>query len=282
MPSKNKTKLNSRSNIPLVLVIIAVVLVLGGIAAFLFRKTGTEGIAADQSAEQTVEVIKAHVSAQSVPYKTSPYHYGHEPGNYMRPIQLPGYDFRVFPTQASLIKLVSGAADQARIESFLGKGYTKKVLVDKTVQTAVEYDSQLVVCYLEVPTTVSNLPTVFGCADVLSYAQNAYKIKPLAELDTFIADSTALDTPYTPAQTGSPYQIVFLPATGSLGLMRPSNLDAIQRFHLVPSNAAFYRSPSTKSWTFIGFGFFNTYADLCSSRDTLTYVIQTALQVVCK
>ena len=283
MPAKNKIKPNNRLNTSLILVIIATVLVLIGIATLLFRKTGTEGIAGDQSAEQTIEVIKAHVSANSLTYSTSPYRYGHEPGNYMRPIQLPGYDFRVFPTQASLIKLDSGAADQAKIESYLGKGYTKKVLIDKTVQTAVEYDSQLVVCYLEIPNAARNLATIFGCADMLSYAQNAYKIKPFAELSRFVGGpDIAFDTPFTRTITKSAYQTAFLPSTGTSGLTRPSNLDAMQRFDLRSSNVAFYRSPSTNGWTLIGYGGFNTDEELCSSQYSQIADIQTALKDVCK
>lgn len=281
MPSK-KRKPNSRKRSALILISVLILLVIVGIAAVLVTRKNTEGIAANQPAEKTVQTIKAHVSAEQIPYSSSPYRYAQNSGAYMRPVMLPGYKYMVFPTKAYLLKLNSGSNDQAKIESLLGKGFTKKVLAAKSVHEAVEYDSKLVVCYLEVPDASLNQVTIFGCADMLNYAQNAYKIKPFADLSRWVGGSgVAFDTPFTHSSAKPGYEVAFLPATATPGDIVDSK-DPMQRYELSTVNVAFYRTPSTDTWVLIGYGGFTRVDQLCNSQYTQTNDIQTALEDVCK
>jgi len=276
---KIKHKKRNYNPQPIIGISLVIIVIICGII-FVVRSSAKHHTAT-LSAQKLVQSMQYVISGEPIPYSTSPYRYTQNAGAYMRPIKPTGYKFLVFPTHAYLLTFNSDPQNEQKIESLLGKGFTKKVLADKSVQTAVEYDANKVVCYLEIPAVSLDHESVFGCADKSSYAENALKIAPILANTLTLPGDGAYDTPTLYDSPTPGFATALVPTTFTPGLVEPSKQDPLQRYMLSSINMAFYKSPTSSGWKMIGYGGYRSNQDLCTSPYSQDADIQTAIAKLC-
>lgn len=277
-PEKNKRLVQIGASISIVVVLAAIV---------IFFRHNSKSLTLHTPAEQIVRVVASDVSTTPISYKVSDagnlfVRLSQDSGAYMRPIIPHGYKFLVFPMNAFLLKITDPYRDQSKIVSLLDKGFAKRTISDKTVQMAVEYESSIAICYLEVPKPNLHKASIFGCADKSSYAENAQKVQPLAVLDRYGFGNGAYDTPVIEMGSKPGYEAALLPAVFTPGdVVRDQ--DTIQRYGLSEVYGAYYRTPSTNGWVSAnGYrGGYPTISELCTSSDTQAPDIQISFSRVC-
>ena len=239
------------------------------------------------SSEQIVDTVNKKIIATKVKYKTNIIRSDNRVGTYMRPYKPKGYNFAVFPSEASILQLSDPGNDGQKIDVLLSKSFTKKVINDKTVKMAVEYDSTLTVCYLEFSKPEATQTNIFGCADKLSYLKNATQIEPIiGSARDFSYDTDVYDTPGIFHGSKAGYDAALVPVTVSPYVLRGgyTTLDIMQTTNLTASNRPYYHTPAAEGWiptNYFGTGY-RTANELCTSPDMENPDVKIAFSKVCE